>query len=75
MKCMNMGIVYLFYKDFIILEMKVILISASLSKVVSKATENSGLIAAHKPLLAEPWPEWGVGKQMMATTANGRYRR
>ena len=70
MKCMNMGIVYLFYKDFIILEMKVILISSSLSKVASKASENNGLIEADR---AVPWPEWGVGQTDDGTTANSRY--
>ena len=49
MKCMNMGIVYLFYKVLIILEIKVALISCSLSKAASKAAENNRLIAADKP--------------------------
>ena len=39
MKCMNMGIVYLFYKVLIMLEIKVALISCSLSKAASKAAE------------------------------------
>ena len=44
-----MGIVYLLDKVFIILEIKVALISYSLSKAASKAAENIGLIAADKP--------------------------
>ena len=46
MKDMNMSIVYLFYKVFIILEIMVALISHSWSK----AAENSGLIALITPL-------------------------
>ena len=54
----------------IILEIKVALISynLSLSKVASKAAENNGLIALISPLLAVPWPESDMGKQMMAST-------
>ena len=45
-----MNIVYLFYKVFIIVEVKVALISHSWSKAASKAVEKSGLIALIKPL-------------------------
>ena len=45
MKYINMSIIYLFYKDFIILKIKVVLISYSLSKAASKAAENNGLIS------------------------------
>ena len=49
MKCMNMGIVDLFYKYFIILEIKATLIRYSISKAASKDAKNNGLIAADKP--------------------------
>ena len=39
----------------------VALISCSLSKATSKAAENNGIIAVISPLLAVPWPEWGMG--------------
>ena len=75
MKCINMHIVSLIYKDFfIVLKIKVALISYSLSKAASTAAENNGLIALITSLLAVPWPEWGIGKQMMATTPNSSCR-
>ena len=43
MKCINMGTVYLFYKVFIISEIKVSLINYSLSKAASQAVENNKL--------------------------------
>ena len=76
MKHINMNIVYLFYEVFIILEIKVVLISYSSSKAASKAAETNGLIALIKP---HYWqypasPEWGICKQMMASIANSSYR-
>ena len=50
------------YKVFIILEIKVTLISYSLSKAASKAAENNGLITLISPPLAVPWPGWGMGQ-------------
>ena len=58
MKYFNISIDYLFYQFFTILEIKVALISYSLSK----ATKNNGLIALIRPLFAVPWPEWGIYK-------------
>ena len=49
MKYINMSIVYWFYQIFIILEMKVALISYNLSKATSKAAENHGLMAWKAP--------------------------
>ena len=53
--------IYLFYTDLVILDIMVALISCSLSKVTPKAAENNGLITVISPLLAVPWPEWGMG--------------
>ena len=44
-----MSIVYLFYEVFIILEIKVVLISYSSSKAESKAAETNELLALIKP--------------------------
>ena len=49
MKCINMNIIYLIYKFFIILKIKIALISYSLSKVSSKTAENNGLMALISP--------------------------
>ena len=65
-----MSTVYWFCNFFIILEIKVALISYSLSKATSKAAENNELISLIGPtqppagstLLAVPQPEWGMGK-------------
>ena len=59
---MNMGIVYLCYELFIILEIKVALISYSLSKAASKAAENNGLIAADKPSVDSTLARVGYGQ-------------
>ena len=48
MNCMKIGLVYLFYKK-IILEIKVTLMSYSISKAASKDAKNNGLIVADKP--------------------------
>ena len=58
----------------IILEIKVALISYSLPKAALKAVENNGLIPLISPLLAVPWPESDMGKQMMASTTNSNFR-
>ena len=64
MKYINTIIIYKFYKVFIILEIKVVLISCSLSKVAWKAVENNGLVALMSPhsapCWAVPWREWGI---------------
>ena len=76
----NIGvlIVLVSFIKFIILEIKVVLISCSLSKVASKAVENNGVMAlmSHHsaPCWAVPWREWAMSKQMMATTVKGSYR-
>ena len=75
MKCIEMSIVYLHYKVFIILEVRVALISYSLSKATSKTAENNVLIALISPLLPVPLPECGMNKQMMVSTANNSYQR
>ena len=64
MKYINTIIIYEIYKVFfIILEIKVVLISCSISKVASKAVENNGLMALMSPhsapCWAVPWREWG----------------
>ena len=73
MKYIYTGIIYYFYKVFIILEIKVVLISCSLSKVTSKAVENNGLMALisphSAPCWAVPWQEWGIEQ-----TDEGYYR-
>ena len=57
---------------FIILEIKVVLISCSLSKVASKAVENNGLMAlmspAQPPAGQYPGGSGELSKQMKATT-------
>ena len=64
MKYINAIMIYQFYKVFIILEIEVVLISCSLSKVASKAVENNGLMALMSPhsapCWAVPWREWGI---------------
>ena len=78
MKYINMSIIHLFYKGFIILEIKVALICYSLSKAVSKAAKNNGLIALISPHSAPYWqyPDRSgvLSKQMMANTVNSSYR-
>ena len=49
MKYIDTSIIYQFYQVFIILGIKVVLISCSLSKVASKAVENNGLMALMSP--------------------------
>ena len=49
MKYINKNIIYVLYKVIIILEIKVALISYSLSKAASKATDNNGLITLIYP--------------------------
>ena len=49
MKYINVSMIYLFYKVFIILEIRVTLISYILSKAALKAAENNGLIALISP--------------------------
>ena len=65
------------YINVIILEIKGALISYSLSKPASKVAKNNGLailISSHSAhLLAVPWREWGMSKQMVPTTANSSY--
>ena len=56
MKYINMIMIFLFYKVFIILEIKVALISHNWSK----AAENNGMITLIWPLLAVPLPEWVI---------------
>ena len=63
---------------FIILEIKVVLISCNLSKVASKAVENNGLMALMSPhsapCWAVPWREWGIQQTVKPTTDKGSYR-
>ena len=58
-----------------LVEIKVVLISCSLSKVASKAVENNGLIAlmsTHSvPCWAVPWKEWGIQQTVKATSYKG----
>ena len=49
MRYIDMNIDYWFYNFFIILEIKVDLISYSLSKATSEAAENNGLIGLTRP--------------------------
>ena len=76
-KYIDMSIVYWFITFFIILEIKVSLISYSLSKVTSKATENNGLISLISPHSAPCWQypsQSGTWvNHMMVTTANNSY--
>ena len=51
MKNINMSIVYLFYKVFTVLKIKVVLINCSWSKAPSKAVCNNGLIILITALL------------------------
>ena len=71
----NMSIIYQFYKAFINLEIKVVLISCSLSKVASKAVENNSLMALMTPTQppAEQYPGGSgeLSKQMKATHDTG----
>ena len=65
MRYINVSIVYLFYKVFIALEIKVALISSSLSKAVSGCRDQWADCTdkpPFNPLLAVPWADWGVGK-------------
>ena len=55
MKHTNVSIMYLFYKDFINLEIKVALISYILSKAALKAAKNKGLITLINHHLATGW--------------------
>ena len=55
MKYINISMIYLFYKVFIILKIEVALISNSSSKVALKAAENNGLIALISPHSAHCW--------------------
>ena len=75
MKYIDMSIVYWFYNFFlIILEIKVALISYSLSKATSKAAESNGLIVLISPHSAPCWQypsQSGVwANQMMVTTTH-----
>ena len=76
MKNINTSIIYSSYKVFILLEIKVVLISCSLSKVASKAVENNGLMALMSPHSAPCWavPWWEWGKQMKVTPDKGSQR-
>ena len=74
MKFIDMSMIYLFHKLFMILEIKVALISHGLSKATSKAAENNGLITLMiSPHSAPCWQyaggSGGMSKQMMATTS------
>ena len=55
MQNINMNIVYWFYNFFIISEIKVVLISYSLSKATSNAAANDGLIGLISPHSAPCW--------------------
>ena len=78
MKYMNRSIDNLFYKGVIILEIKVALISYSLSKVAWNAVENNCLIAFISPTQPPAGSilvgvGYSMSKQMMATIANSSY--
>ena len=64
MKNINTSMIYEFYQVFIFLEITVVLISCSLSKVASKAVESNGLMAfmgPHSaPCWAVPWLVWEI---------------
>ena len=75
MKYINTSIIYEFYKVFIISEIKVALISCSLSKVASKAVENNGLMAlitpTQPPTEQYPGESGELSKQVKATHYKG----
>ena len=75
MKNTNTSMIFYFYKVFILLKIKVVLISCSLSKVASKAVENNGLMALMSPTQppAEQYPGGSgeLSKQMKASPHKG----
>ena len=75
MKYINTIIINWFYKVFIILEIEVVLISCSLSKVASKIVENNGLTALMSPHSAPCWAvpskEWRIQQTVKATHDKG----
>ena len=75
MKYIKTSMIYEFYKVLIILQIKAILISCSLSKVASKADWEQSVDVFDEPHSAPcwviPWCEWGMSKQMKATTTKG----
>ena len=64
MKNIDMSIICLFYKVFIVLKMKVVLINCSRSKTPSKAAQNNGLIALITAQLGVARPDWGPQKKL-----------
>ena len=59
-KYINMSIIYLFYKVFIISEIKVALMNYSLSKAASKAAKHNGIIALISLHSASCWQYHGM---------------
>ena len=71
MKNINMSIVYLFYKVFFVLKIKLALINCSWSKAPSKTALNNGLIVLITAQLGVARPDWGQREVRKITP--GRY--